>query len=79
MTVSAKRMLINALFPFVIFYRERFALLSPRYHTSEIRFCGTTTEYRFGAKDLVTVIFLIFSGSRSPETTGVPSSTISMV
>jgi len=79
MTVSAKRMLTNALFPFIIFYRERFAPLSSRYHTSEIRLCGVTTECRFGAKSLVTVTFLIFSGSRSPDATGVPSPTISMV
>jgi len=79
MTVSAKRMLTNALFPFIIFLRERFAPLSSRYHTSEIRFCGTTTEYRIGTESLVTVTFLLFSVSSGPEVTGVPSPTISMV
>ena len=79
MTVSTKRMLTNALFSFCHFYRERFAPLSSRYQASEIRFCGTTTEYRIGTKSLVTVTFLIFCESRSPEATGVPSPTISMV
>ena len=79
MTVSTKRMLTNALFSFCHFYRERFAPLSSRYHASEIRFCGTTTEYRIGTKSLVTVTFLLFSVSNCPTVTGVPSPTISMV
>ena len=72
-------MLTNALFSFCHFYRERFAPLSARYHVSEIRFCGTTPEYRIGTKNLVTVTFLLFSVSSCPKVTGVPSPTISMV
>jgi len=61
------------------FYRERFTLFLSRDHTSEIRFCGTTTEYRIDTKSLVTVIFLLFSVSSYSEMTGVPSPTISMI
>ena len=74
-TVSAKRMLINALFHF---YRERFTLFLPRDHTSEIRFCGITSEYRISTKSLVTVTFLPFQRIESSKATGVPSPTISM-
>ena len=67
------------LFFFCHLYRVKFASFSSRNHTSEIRFCGSTTEYRINTKSLVTVTFLLFSMSRCPKATGVPSPTISMV
>ena len=77
MTIVAKLMLTNALFLFVILVVE-----SSRhfYHATYFRNSVLWNYHSVSyMKSLVTVIFLLFSVSRCPKVTGVPSPTISMV